>query len=113
MTIQGLQLPVGVRQALDELKAALQRLYGDRLRGAYLYGSHARGEGCNDSDVDVLVVLDGEVNPYREIDRTNEVLSEICLQYGLQIAAMPVSEQYLAHSVLPLYVNLRREAVPL
>ncbi|MFP4248886.1 MAG: nucleotidyltransferase domain-containing protein, partial [Armatimonadota bacterium] len=45
-------------EALRELKRELEALYGDRLRGVYLFGSHARGEAGPDSDVDVAVVLD-------------------------------------------------------
>lgn len=38
---------------LGELKSGLRDLYGDRLHGVYLYGSHARGEASRESDVDV------------------------------------------------------------
>ena len=51
-----------VREALEEMKLLLVRIYGERLRGVYLYGSHARGEATEDSDVDVLIVLDGPVS---------------------------------------------------
>lgn len=63
------EIPQPVRLALEELKQELVKLYGERLRGIYLYGSYARGDFTEDSDVDVLIVLRGEVNPYREIAR--------------------------------------------
>ena len=47
-----------ITHLLKELKQALQAIYGDRLRGLYLYGSYARGEEIEDSDVDVLIVLE-------------------------------------------------------
>lgn len=48
-----------MRTALLELKQALVQMYGERLEGIYLYGSYARGDFTQDSDVDVLVVLRG------------------------------------------------------
>ena len=47
-----------IRTLMGELKTGLQAIYGERLRGIYLYGSYARDEADEESDVDVLVVLD-------------------------------------------------------
>ena len=47
-----------VKVLMDELKAGLQALYGDRLKGIYLYGSYARGEGDPESELDALVMLE-------------------------------------------------------
>lgn len=40
---------------LKELAEQLRRLFGDRLAELSLFGSRARGEGRDDSDLDVLV----------------------------------------------------------
>ena len=61
------ELPQSVRPALQELKAALISLYGERPEGVYLYGSYARGDFTEDSDIDVLLVLKGDVKPGAEI----------------------------------------------
>ncbi len=37
----------------------MKQLYGDRLESIVLFGSYARGDFHEDSDVDYLVVLDG------------------------------------------------------
>ncbi|MGI5820208.1 MAG: nucleotidyltransferase family protein [Armatimonadota bacterium] len=37
-------------EALRELKRELEALYGDRLRGLFLFGSHARGDAHPESD---------------------------------------------------------------
>ena len=47
------QIPEGVQLALKELQDYLAKVYGERLRGVYLYGSYARGDFRPDSDVDV------------------------------------------------------------
>jgi predicted nucleotidyltransferase len=52
------RLPDDVRAALDELRAILARRFAGRLAGVILFGSYARGVVHEDSDVDVLVLVD-------------------------------------------------------
>jgi predicted nucleotidyltransferase len=47
-----------VHSAVSRFRAALGARFGGRLRDVVLYGSHARGSANEDSDVDVLVVVD-------------------------------------------------------
>ncbi|MBK7319966.1 nucleotidyltransferase domain-containing protein [Candidatus Villigracilis affinis] len=47
------KVPLRIRKLMKELKAALVRIYGDKLKGVYLYGSYARGDYRAGSDVDV------------------------------------------------------------
>lgn len=105
------ELPREVKSALTELKQELQRMYGSRLQGVYLYGSYARGDFHEDSDVDVLVVLEGPVNVSTEASRYSGVVSDICLRYDLLIATIPISDQLLAEGTEPLLDNVRREGV--
>ncbi len=106
-----IKLPEPVSTALEELKEALLNLFGERLRGLYLYGSYARGDFCEHSDVDVLVALEGDVRPSREIDRLSEALSDICLRHDLLIAVYPVPAEWLVERKSPLFENIRREGV--
>jgi predicted nucleotidyltransferase len=46
------------RDALADFHQALRQHFGERLREACLFGSQARGDAGEDSDVDVLVVID-------------------------------------------------------
>lgn len=47
-----------VRTALTEFLAVLRGQFGERLREVSLFGSVARGEAHEESDVDVFVVVD-------------------------------------------------------
>ena len=104
-------LPRRVRLALSELKKGLRELYGERFRGLYLYGSYARGTADSDSDVDVLVVLAGEVNPYAEISRANDLLSGIDLRHDVLISFVAVPEGWLRESPGAICSSVRREGV--
>jgi len=100
-----------IRAILDELKREFEAIYGDRLVQMILYGSQARGDAEPDSDIDVLVVLEGEVLPGAEIRRTGEVTSEICLDHDAVISRLFVSADEYLGDVTPLFRNVRREGV--
>ena len=101
-----------IRILLAELGASLQATYGTRLRGVFLYGSYARGEEDDESDIDVLVVLD-ELKRYgAEIERTSRAVAEISLKYGVSISRTFVRETDWHHGQTPFLANLREDAVP-
>ena len=107
------ELPQTIQLALAELKQKLFDLYGQQLRGLYLYGSYARGTAHAESDVDVLVVLGGAIKPGLEITRMNPVVSAICLQYDLLITLYPISAEWLDTPYEPFLENVRHDAIPL
>ncbi len=63
LTAMPATLSTHIEALLRDLRGRLEALYGKRLHAVVLYGSHARGEATPDSDVDVMVVLEGEVDP--------------------------------------------------
>lgn len=86
---------------LNEVKAAVLPLYGNRLRGVYLFGSYSRGEADQESDFDVLLVLDSLSDYAAEIDLTGEAISCLSLEHGVSISRCFVSEEdWLARSSL-------------
>ena len=60
-----------IKSILKELKIKLQDIYGDQLKGLYLYGSYARAEADGESDIDILVILDKVERYSNEIARTS------------------------------------------
>lgn len=96
---------------LSQLRQGLEQLYGARLAGVFLYGSHARGDEKPASDVDVLVVLKGAVSPGEEITRTGEFLAALCLENNKVVSCVFLSEERLQTERSPLLLNVRREGV--
>ena len=103
--------PPRVRAAIAEVRARLEALYGDRLARVVLYGSYARGEAGPDSDVDLLVVLRGPYNAYREIRRTGLLRLEVELTYGVDLSLQPYSEKEVATRTDPFIQNVTRDGV--
>jgi predicted nucleotidyltransferase len=76
-----------------------------------LYGSRARGEAEPGSDIDVLVVLKGSVQPGSEVERTGGIISELSLQFDEVISCAFVNEEQFIRENSPLLLNIRKEGV--
>jgi len=101
-----------IPDTLVELKKQLKAIYGDRLKGVYVFGSYARGDARPESDLDVLIVLDHVDDYSREIDRTSAVISELSLRSGVAISRVFVPEQRWETDQTNFFLNVREEAVP-
>jgi predicted nucleotidyltransferase len=106
-------LPQPVQAAIQDVKQSLLKIYGQRLSGVYLYGSYARGDFHEGSDVDLIIALTDEVNPWQEVNRLSEILAAICLDYDLLISTYPMPERWIQERHAPLFENLRREGIRL
>ena len=98
-----------IEKILTAFKREIGGLYGDRLKQVVLYGSWARGEATVDSDIDLLIVLRGEVRPGREIDRMIDIITDLNLEHGILLSVYPISEKDYATVNSPLLLNVRRE----
>jgi predicted nucleotidyltransferase len=96
---------------LQELKAQLVRLYGDRLVDVILYGSMARGEATDQSDIDVLVVLGDQVLPIREIRRMADIRLHFLLEFGELVSIMPMSLAEFGDRSASFANHVRREGI--
>ena len=100
-----------IREVLTSLKKELSSLYGERLKGVYLFGSYARGEADEESDIDVLIVLDRVDNYSQEIDRTSELIARLSLECDRSISCVFVPEERWKHEETMFLINVREEAV--
>jgi uncharacterized protein len=103
--------PSVISPILDQLRQRLERVYGPRLAGLWLYGSRARGDAAPDSDIDVLVVLEGEVAASDEIARTEYDVADVSLEHNAVVACLFVSRERFEHGQSPLLLNVRREGI--
>ena len=55
------------KEAIEEFKKEIKKLYGNRLKHIILYGSYARGSATEDSDIDLLIVLEGKTKPGKKL----------------------------------------------
>ena len=100
-----------ITPVLQEIKRSLHELYGDRLVRLILFGSHARGEGNPESDIDLLAVLKSPVSQVQEISYTSELCVKILLDYDELVSIIPMSEDRFNAKSIALLRNIKREGI--
>lgn len=101
-----------IEQILKEFREEVGKLYGGRLKNIILYGSYATGKATQDSDIDLAIVLEGDIAAGKEIDRMIDIVTDINLKHNVLISVYPVSEKNYTQLNSPLLLNVRREGVP-
>ena len=78
---------------LKEFKSELSKILGSKLIDIILFGSYARGDFTQESDVDVLII----VKEKPTIEEENEI-SRLCLKfilkYGFVISAITYPKEF-------------------
>ena len=83
------------REALARYVGKLREALGPRFVRAVLFGSRARGEGHEESDLDVAVVVRGpEADHFRGV---SDLAAELTMEYdyGVRLAPLLLSEETL------------------
>ena len=100
-----------IKKVLGEFRTEVEKLYSKKLNNIILYGSWARGDATKESDIDLLIVLEGKVIPGKEVDRMINIITDINLKYGVLLSVYPVSEEDYSTVNSPLLINVRREGM--
>lgn len=98
------------RRAVEQFRDELRRRYGERIKDLRLYGSKARGDDHDESDIDVLVLIEGRDGAM--VDVITEMAHHISGWLSPYIAAF---DDYHSPSsrVTGYYQELRKESVRL
>jgi len=100
-----------VQKSLDELQSALGSLYGTEAPSIVLYGSQARGDATEHSDIDVLLIYPTKVTAGLEIRRITPILADLNLRYQVLISILPASKTDYLNSTGMFWKNIRREGI--
>jgi len=105
-----------IRPILQELKKRLKDIYGDRLRSVVLFGSSARSDFTEESDVsdvDVLVVLKSIIDFDKDFNTVFDLTLNVEKNYDdfVMISVIPAKEEDYLSKVTPFLLNVRKEGI--
>ena len=106
--------PNKLESLLSETAAGLREIFGDKLDSVILYGSYARGDYDEESDVDVMAKLyltADEIRAYRP--KVSELAFEIGLEYdvllSIKLQDKAMFDRYF--DAIPYYRNVAKDGV--
>ena len=100
-------------EIVKQIKEAIQKT--EPTATAILYGSEARGDARADSDIDVLILLDGDKRDFRREDKITGELYNLELNTGVLISPMIMLRKQWENRPFktPFYINVVNEGITL
>lgn len=104
------------KPTLDKLKSEVEKaakeLLGDKLSKVILYGSFARGDFDEESDVDFALmsnVTEKDIPTYN--NQIGVITSRLSRKFGILVSIMIISSESFNEykSVMPFYMNMVKE----
>jgi predicted nucleotidyltransferase len=100
-----------VDEVLKKIKPRLQAAFPERFRGVLLYGSEALGGARADSDLDLMVLLEGPLRLGKDLNGIVTALYPLQLELDRAIYALPVAMETYEAAEYGLYREAKREGV--
>ncbi len=100
-----------IKQLARRIKDYLITIYGDKIIEVILYGSYVRGDATEDSDIDVLVLIDESLNPSEVRKSLSDLLFDILLQEGELVSVVTLPKNFFDNYNYPFILNVRREGI--
>lgn len=82
-----------ISEVIKELNAKIKEKYSD-FRGSYLFGSYARGDYHEDSDVDIVLIFDKK-HDYDEEKKIHGIVADLNYKYNVIIIGIPYTKKQL------------------
>lgn len=109
-------LPLNIQKALNKFVNGCTEILGSRLKKIILYGSYARGDYNNSSDIDLLVLTDYRQEEfYSVLKKISSMTYDIELEYNIILTPLIGNLDKFNNEIdtIPFYSNIQKEGVVL
>lgn len=109
-------MPVHISDIMHEFAKNVRKLLGDSLDSVIVYGSYARGDYSEFSDIDVMLLVSLEEEEIKRIsDQVSDLAFDFMMKYGVDISPIITNTDHFNYWAdnLPYYRNVRDEGVKL
>jgi predicted nucleotidyltransferase len=107
--------PAELKHILDELIQNVIPIFENKLKRVILFGSYARGDYDEESDIDVMFLIDDDAKTLQSKYRkpVQRVISAINWDYDVLLCSVLQNEQdfYAVVEDIPFYHNVEKEGI--
>ena len=99
---------------LSEVVKDVKNLYGEKLKEIVLYGSYSRGQNDDESDIDLLILIDIDESELKCYDKKlNNIISDIGYRHMKVLSLIDISYEKFNHwvDVVPFYKTVKNEGI--
>jgi len=99
---------------LPSIERKIRKLFGEKVVKIILYGSYAKGNYNEESDIDIMVIVDDENLEFykkQRIELTNYYLDKDNILLSIMIEKASFAERYQNHS--PFLININKDGIVL
>ena len=98
----------------EDLICGLRLIFGNAIQTIILYGSVARNEATEESDIDIAIIMKKDMEE-AEKEQFLRWSAEMDIQYNKVFSIVDIQEEQLEKwgDILPFYKNIREEGVVL
>lgn len=111
LRFEGEKINEKIERLINQVKDYLINIYGEKVRRVILYGSHVRGEATKDSDIDILVLVDDTLNPFKVRKSLSDFLFDILLETGELISVIALPEHFFETHNYPFILNMKKDGI--
>ena len=107
-------MPVAKREIVMSFARKVRKILGKNLKQVILYGSYARGDYTEDSDIDIMVLT---TLTDKEIEQIETEIYDLAfyylMDYGVDISVVIKNEEQFNYwlGALPFYDNVEKEGI--
>lgn len=107
-------MPAAVETVMHAFARDIKKIFGKQLKKVIIYGSYARGDFTENSDIDVMILVSlAEEEIHQYTDQVSDCAFEYLLKYGIDISPVVRNETHFNYWVenLPYYRNVQNDGV--
>ena len=109
-------MPVHISDIIQDFAKSVRKMLDNSLDSVIVYGSYARGDYSELSDIDIMLLVSlGEEEIKKISDQISDLAFDFMMKYGVDISPIITNIDHFNYWVdnLPFYRNVRDEGVRL
>jgi predicted nucleotidyltransferase len=111
-SLEASEMPQTIQTELDEFILIVKHSFGQNLKSVIVYGSYARGDYNDRSDIDIMILVSLPEDEIKKTENTiYDMAFELELKYGKTLSPVIKNEAFFEYwaDTVPFYRNIKLE----